>query len=73
MQKMIIVSYTLFLMLVAGCSGQKVRENMYQGIYEGSRIENQRGNTPADNMPPVRTVSTRLTPSALASFFESAS
>ena len=50
MQKMKIVSYILFPMLFAGCSGQKIRENMYQGIYEGSCIENQRGSTPADNM-----------------------
>ena len=36
-------------LLVAGCSGQKVRENLYKGVYNGSRIENMRGTTPAEN------------------------
>ncbi|NVN91849.1 MAG: hypothetical protein HXX11_14775 [Desulfuromonadales bacterium] len=41
--------FVMTLMIIAGCSGQNIRENMYQGIYEGSRIENKRGTTPAEN------------------------
>lgn len=49
MQVMKSVLFMLLLMLAAGCSGQRIRENMYKGVYDGSRIENMRGSTPAEN------------------------
>jgi len=36
-------------MIVAGCSGSQVRENMYHGMYDGLRTESMRGTSPADN------------------------
>jgi len=39
----------MILAFTTGCSGQKIREGFYQGVYEGSRIESTRGTTPAEN------------------------
>ena len=35
-------------MLITGCTAQNVREGIYQGMYEGARIENNREMTPAE-------------------------
>ena len=42
------VIVAIVFILSAGCTMQNVREGIYTGMYEGSRIENQRGTTPAE-------------------------
>lgn len=49
MHRMKTVLFVLSVILMAGCTGHNIRENMYHGVYEGSRIENKRGTTPAEN------------------------
>jgi hypothetical protein len=39
---------TPIIMLASGCSGDKIREGVYQGIYEGARIDNRGEFTPAE-------------------------
>jgi len=34
--------------LLAGCTGKDIREGVYQGMYEGARIENQKELSPGD-------------------------
>lgn len=34
--------------LTAGCSGKDIREGLYQGVYEGARIEKQKELTPRE-------------------------
>lgn len=41
--------FVTLMLLVAGCSGQKIREGVFKGIYDSSRIESMRGTTPAEN------------------------
>jgi len=42
-----------FLMLVAACSGQKIQEGVYRGLYginiDGSHVDSMRRNSPAEN------------------------
>ena len=45
-QSMIIL--TAIFMLATGCSGEKIREGVYQGIYEGARIDNRGEFTPSE-------------------------
>jgi hypothetical protein len=46
MRAMILV---MFMMLIAGCSGPQIREDMYHGMYDRFRTESMRGTTPAEN------------------------
>lgn len=34
--------------LLAGCAGKDIREGIYQGMYDGARIENQKELSPGD-------------------------
>jgi hypothetical protein len=34
--------------LLAGCAGKDIREGIYQGMYEGARIENRKELSPGD-------------------------
>ena len=34
--------------LLTGCAGKDIREGLYQGIYEGARIENRKELAPGD-------------------------
>ena len=36
------------LMIVTGCAGKDIREGIYQGMYDGARIENQKELSPGD-------------------------
>lgn len=36
------------LLLLAGCKGKEIREGIYQGVYEGARIENRKEMTPRE-------------------------
>jgi hypothetical protein len=47
--KSMIIIAAIF-MLAAGCSGEKIREGVYQGIFEGARIENRGKMTPAERI-----------------------
>jgi hypothetical protein len=42
-----------FLMFVAACSGQKIQEGVYRGMYgfsiDGSHVDSSRRNSPAEN------------------------
>ena len=42
---MVIVGCFIFL---AGCAGKDVREGLFQGMYEGARIENRKELAPGD-------------------------
>ena len=35
-------------MILTGCAGKDIREGIYQGMYEGARIENQKELSPGD-------------------------
>jgi hypothetical protein len=35
-------------MIVTGCAGKDIREGIYQGMYDGARIENQKELSPGD-------------------------
>ncbi|HEX2769500.1 MAG TPA: hypothetical protein VHN12_09460 [Geobacteraceae bacterium] len=37
-----------FFTLLAGCTGKDIREGIYQGMYDGARIENQKELSPGD-------------------------
>lgn len=37
-------------MLLAGCSGQEIREGIYGGMYEANRIEQTHRSTPAERV-----------------------
>jgi hypothetical protein len=45
--KMMLIIAAIFT-FVAGCSGEQVRDGIYRGMYEGSRIENRGKMTPAE-------------------------
>ena len=34
--------------LITGCTGKDIREGLYQGMYEGARIEKQKEMTPRE-------------------------
>lgn len=34
--------------LLTGCAGKDIRESVYQGMYEGARIENRKELSPGD-------------------------
>jgi hypothetical protein len=44
-RSMVIAGYFI---LLAGCSGKDLREGIYQGVYEGARIENQNELSPRE-------------------------
>lgn len=44
-RSMVIVGCCFFL---AGCAGKDIREGIYQGMYDGARIENQKELSPGD-------------------------
>jgi hypothetical protein len=48
MMLMAIFMIITVFMLIAGCTGQKIREGIYQGVYDSSRVENRREMTPAE-------------------------
>ena len=37
-----------FIMTLTGCAGKDIRESVYQGMYEGARIENRKELSPGD-------------------------
>lgn len=37
-----------YFMILTGCAGKDIREGIYQGMYEGARIENQKELSPGD-------------------------
>ncbi len=44
-----VIIIAAMLMIVTGCCcGAKIREGVYQGIYEGARIENRKEFTPSE-------------------------
>ncbi len=36
------------IVIIAGCSGKEICEGLYQGMYEGARIENRKELAPGD-------------------------
>jgi hypothetical protein len=45
---MSMITAAMLMIVTCCCCGKKIREGVYQGIYEGARIENRGKNTPAE-------------------------
>ncbi len=41
---------TSLIILVAGCSGEQVRQGLYHGLYEGNRMQERREMSPSERL-----------------------